>query len=337
MITVVTGASGHIGANLVRSLIANGRPVRAVIHRNAQAMEELNIEIVQGDICDRTSLYAAFDGADVVYHLAARISIMMDEWPLFELVNVAGTRNVVEACLRCGVRRLIHFSSIHALAQEPLDVTVDESRPLVESEGCSPYDLSKAAGEKEVRQGIEKGLDSIILNPTAIVGPLDYKPSLFGKALLALARGRLPALMAGGYDWVDVRDVVAGAIQAEERAATGARYLLSGHWVSLCDVASIVAQITGVPAPRFVCPMWLGRIAAPIVTVYDRLKGRRPLYTSASVKALRSNRNISHEKASRDLDYFPRPLRETIIDTLRWFEVNGWLEHPLILDSTESL
>ena len=216
-----------------------------------------------------------------------------------------------------------------------MDVTIDESCSLVESQDCLPYNLSKAAGEKEVRQGIERGLDAIILNPTAIVGPLDYKPSLFGEALLAMANGRLPALLTGGYDWVDVRDVVDGAIQAEERAPTGARYLLSGHWVSLCDVASIVAQITGVSAPRFVCPIWLGRITAPIVTVYDRLTSRRPLYTSASVKALRSNRNISHEKASRDLDYYPRPFRETIVDTLRWFEVNGRLKNSLILDSSE--
>jgi dihydroflavonol-4-reductase len=336
MTTVVTGASGHIGANLVRSLLAKGRPVRALIHRNTQAIEGLNVEIVQGDICDQASLYDAFNGADVVYHLAAHISILTDESPLLELVNGIGTRNVVEACLYCGVRRLIHFSSIHALVQKPLDVPVDESRPLVESGDCTHYDLSKAAGEQEIRQGIENGLDAIILNPTAIVGPYDYEPSLFGEALLALAHGRLPVLITGGYNWVDVRDVVEGAVRAEERAPAGARYLLSGEWVSLSDVASIVAQITGAPAPSFVCPVWLGRLAAPIITVCHRRKGKRALYTSASIKALQSNRNISHEKASRDLDYYPRPFRETITDTLRWFEANGRLKHPLIPDSTES-
>jgi len=178
-------------------------------------------------------------------------------------------------------------------------------------------------------------LNAIILNPTAIIGPYDYQPSLFGEALLALAHGKLPALIASGFDWVDVRDVVDAAIQAEERAPAGARYILSGHWVSLRDVAIEVSEITGVPAPSFVCPLWLGQIAAPIITIFDHLRGKRPLYTSASIKALRSNRNISHEKASRDLGYYPRPFRETIISTMRWFEAEAQLDHSLALDSKE--
>jgi len=335
MTTVVTGASGHIGANLVRSLLARGRPVRAVIHKNTQAIEGLNVEIVQGDICDTVFLRRAFNGADVVYHLAARISIRMDERPLLELVNAVGTRNVVEACLYCGVRRLVHFSSIEALVQEPLDIPVNESRPRVEAQDCLPYALSKASGEKEVCQGIGKGLNAIILNPTAIIGPHDYQPSLFGEVLLALACGKLPALMTSGFDWVDVRDVADAAIQAEERAPAGARYILSGHWVSLRDVAFEVSEITGVSAPSFVCPLWLGQIAAPIITIFDRLRGRRPLYTSASIKALRSNRNISHEKASRDLGYYPRPFRETIVSTIQWLESKTQLNHLLVSDSKE--
>jgi len=126
MTIVVTGASGHVGANLVRSLLVQGRHVRAVIHNNTQAIDGLNVEIIKGDVCDPVSLRHAFSGADVVYHLAARVSISPDEWPLLELVNVVGTRNVVEACLHCGVRRLVHFSSIEALVQEPMDVSVDD-------------------------------------------------------------------------------------------------------------------------------------------------------------------------------------------------------------------
>ena len=279
----------------------------------------------------------AFAGAEVVYHLAAHISIFRDEWPLLESVNVIGTRNVVEACLRCGVRRLVHFSSIHAVTGASVDIPVDESNPLVESRRYPPYDRSKAAAEKEVYKGIEKGLDAIIISPTAIIGPYDYRPSHFGEALLRLANGRLPALVSGGFDWVDVRDVIEGAMRAEERAPTGAKYLLSGHWVSLRDLARLVEQITGVPAPGFVCPMWLARIGAPFISAFDRLAGRRPLYTSASLQALRDNRNISHQKATRELDYHPRPFRETLIDTLSWFEETGQLARPLRLKATGSL
>jgi dihydroflavonol-4-reductase len=337
MTVAVTGAAGHVGANLIRALLAQGRPTRALVHVGRQAVEGLEVEVVEGDVCNLKSLVDAFYGAEVVYHLAAHISILKDEWPLLESVNIIGTRNVVEACLRCGVGRLVHFSSIHTITQAIMGIPVDESHPLVESQHYPPYDRSKAAAEKEVRKGIEKGLDSIIISPTAIIGPHDYRLSHFGEALLRMANGRLPALVTGGFDWVDARDVVQGAMRAEERAPTGAKYILSGHWVSLREVAMLVEQVTGVPAPSFVCPMWLARIGTPAITAFDRLSGRRPLYTSVSLQALRGHRNISHQKATQELDYQPRPFRETLIDTLRWFEETGQLAHPLQLPSTVSL
>ena len=191
-----------------------------------------------------------------------------------------------------------------------------------------PMTVLKQPGEKEVRKGIERGLDAIIINPTAIIGPYDYGPSYLGEALLNIAQGKMPALVAGGFDWVDVRDVVEGAVRAEEQAPTGAKYLLSGHWASVSDLAAIVEEITGAPAPRLVFPLWLARIGAPFTAAFAQLTGKRPLYTSASIRALCSNRNISHERAARDLGYHPRPLRETVVDTFRWFEENGYLEPP---------
>jgi len=325
MTVVITGATGHIGANLVRSLIEKGRPTRCLVHVNHGPIEGLDTEIVQGDVCDLESLCRAFEGAEVVYHLAACISLSMDDWPLMEAVNIDGTRNVVEACLRTKVRRLIHFSSIHAFVQEPLSAPLDESRELAESQKYPPYDRSKAVGEKEVRRGIERGLDAIIINPTGIIGPHDYEPSYFGEALLSIAQHKLPALVTGGFDWVDVRDVVAGAMRAEEVAPAGARYLLSGHWVTARDIAAMVAEITGTSAPGLVFPLWMARLGVPIVKAVSRLNGRSPLYTSVSLRALRSNRHISHEKATRELGYQPRPFRETLVDTLRWFEENGQL------------
>ena len=325
MTVVITGATGHIGANLVRNLIEKGRPTRCLVHVNHGPIEGLDTEIVQGDVCDLESLCRAFEGAEVVYHLAACISLSMDDWPLMEAVNVNGTRNVVEACLRTKVRRLIHFSSIHAFVQEPLSAPLDESRELAESQKYPPYDRSKAVGEKEVRRGIERGLDAIIINPTGIIGPHDYEPSYFGEALLSIAQHKLPALVTGGFDWVDVRDVIEGAIRAEEVAPAGARYLLSGHWVTARDIAAMVAEITGTSAPGLVFPLWMARLGVPIVKAVSRLNGRSPLYTSVSLRALRSNRHISHEKATRELGYQPRPFRETLVDTLRWFEENGQL------------
>jgi dihydroflavonol-4-reductase len=337
MKTVVTGANGHVGANLIRALLARGRAVRVMLHVNRRAVENLNVDMVKGDVCDLPSLCEAFKDAEVVYHLAGHISISTDDWPLCQAINVMGTRNVVEACLRCRVRRLVHFSSIHAFEQEPLDARLDESRSLVEWRHGLPYDCSKAAGEKEVRRGIERGLDAVIINPTAIIGPYDYGPSYLGEALLNIAKGKMPALVAGGFDWVDVRDVVEGALRAEERAPTGAKYLLSGHWASVSDLAAVVEEITGTPAPRLVFPLWLARVGAPFTVAFARLTGKQPLYTSASIRALCSNRKISHERATRDLGYHPRPLRDTVLDALRWFAENGYLSRPVVLQSAERL
>jgi dihydroflavonol-4-reductase len=325
MTVLITGANGHIGANLVRALIDKGQPTRCLVHTNSRAIEGLNTTKVTGDIRDVASLCRAFDGIDTVYHLAANISLSMDGWQRLEEINVKGTRNVVAACLETGVRRLVHFSSIHAFQRLPLTLPVDESRPLVDSVKYPPYDRSKAAGTREVRQGIEKGLDAVIIHPTAVIGPYDYQPSYLAQAILMMAQGKLPALVKGGYDWVDARDVAAGAITAAEKAPAGAAYLLGGHWVSMCDMAELVGELVGRPCGKFVCPHWLAQVGAVYFKGMSGLTGKQPLYTSMSLKALRDNKNISHERAERELGYHPRPFRDTLEDTLRWFRENGQL------------
>jgi dihydroflavonol-4-reductase len=326
MTVVVTGASGHLGVNLIHELISEKRLVRALVHKNYQTVEGINAEIVSGDVRDVDSLYRAFEGAEVVYHLAATITLLKNEWRMVEAVNVIGTRNVVDACLHCGVKRLVHFSSIHAMMQEPFTTPVDESRPLVTSRQDPPYDRSKAMGEIEIRKGIEKGLNAVIINPTGVIGPYDFQPSHFGEALISIANGKIPALIQGGFDWVDARDVVRGAMQAEKRAPTGSKYLLSGHWVSIREMADMVKELTDAKIPGFICPMSLAQIGAPIITAYSRIIGKRPIFTSVTLRALSSNHNISHEKATRELDYQSRPFQITINDTLKWFEQNGMLE-----------
>jgi dihydroflavonol-4-reductase len=143
-----------------------------------------------------------------------------------------------------------------------------------------------------------------------------------------MAKGKLPALVPGGYDWVDVRDVVAGAIAAAEKAPKGTSYLLAGRWVSMCDMAAMIADIMGVSGNRFVCPLWLAHTGALYFALTSKMTGKRPLYTSMSLKALQDNKNVSHERASRELGYNPRPFRETLVDTLRWFQEDGQLHLP---------
>jgi dihydroflavonol-4-reductase len=313
-----------VGGNLVRALLDQGRQVRALVRSDERALQGLDLERVRGDVLDLGSLRAAFDGAQVVYHLAAVISVDGDRGGQVREVNIRGTRNVVAACRQAGVKRLVHFSSIHAFRQEPLAQVLDERRPAVSDPDCLSYDLSKAGGEAEVQAGVAQGLDAVIVNPTAVLGPHDYKPSLMGEVILNLCRRRMPALVDGGFDWVDVRDVVAGALAAEARGRTGERYLLSGQWRPFKDLAALVAQANGVRAPRLVAPMSLARLGAPFVVAWSHVFKQRPLYTSESLRVLRtSNRAVSHQKAAQELGYQPRPLPETVQDTVTWFKNRG--------------
>ncbi len=328
----ITGATGLVGGNLVRALLEAGKSVRALVHTDRRALDGLDVETVQGDVRDPEGIAGAMKGAEVVYHLAGEISLEMNSWPKVEAINVLGTRNVVEACLRCGVRRLVHFSSIHAIEQAPFDSPVDEDRPLVDATqaGASniripPYDRSKASGERAVQAGIARGLDAVILNPTGILGPNDFRPSYLGEALVLLARGKIPALVSGGFDWVDVRDVVRGAMLAEQMATRGKRYLLAGHWLSVREIAELVAQVMGRRPPLFTVPMKLAEMTAVPMGWLARFHGSHPIYTRVTLHALRSNRRISRARAEQELGYTSRPTAETVRDTIGWFTAHGYI------------
>lgn len=325
MTTVVTGASGHVGANLARALLARGRSVRAVVRRDTRGIDGLALERAPGDVLDPESLDAAFLGADVVFHLAASIAIAAESPRSVEAVNVAGTRNVVEACIRRGVRRLVHFSSIHALSAHPTDEPIDETRPLAGREALL-YDRTKAEGERRVLDGVARGLDAVIVNPAAVLGRHDYKPSAMGRVLIALARGRMPVIVEGGFDWVDVRDVVDGALAAEERGRCGERYLLTGEWSTVRDLAARVTALAGARPPLVTAPTWVALLAAPVAEAWCRATARPANFTRTSVTILRHHRHIRRDKAERELGYKPRPLDETLRDALEGYRAAGRLD-----------
>ena len=193
-VRVITGASGQIGGVLARALADRYGPgrIRAIYRERRGTAADPDIAWVNGDILDKESLTAAFKGAETVFHLAARVSIDAVRAQEFHRTNVVGTRNVVEAALASGVRRLVHVSSIHAYDQHPLDEVLDESRRPAEGPHHGPYDRSKAAGEVEVRRGIDRGLDAVILNPTSVIGPYDGEPSPMGRSFSTSTAGGCP-------------------------------------------------------------------------------------------------------------------------------------------------
>jgi dihydroflavonol-4-reductase len=321
MVVAITGASGHVGSNLCRMLIERGYKVRALVHNDEKGIEGLDIEKIRGDILDVKVLNELFTGAEVAFHLAAIISIKGRRNPFLERVNIEGTQNVVNSVIDSGVKRLIHFSSIHAINHFPLSEPMDESRPLV-NHFPLPYEQAKAKGEEIVYRAVEEsGLDAVLLNPTAIIGPHDYKPSLMGQLLIRLYNRQLPALVKGGYNWVDVRDVSNAAINSIEKGKSGERYILSGVWAGLTDLSQMISDTTGRKTPNVTLPMWLAKAGVPFISAWSGIRNEHPLYTFQSLKIIRGvNKNILSGKADEQLGFKARPLIDTIRDSIEWFK-----------------
>lgn len=326
MTIVVTGASGHLGANLVRALLAQGESVRAIVNRETRGVDGLDVERVRADVRDPEAMLQACAGAELVYHLAAVISIDGDKGGLVQAVNVDGTRNVARAALAAGAR-LIYTSSIHAMQQEPFDEPIREDRARVPwGDTRWPwYDRTKAQGEREVRALIAEGLDAVILHPTGVIGGHDYCDSRLGRVFLQLYRGQIPTLIDGGFNWVDVRDVVDAMLAARDpaRGRCGESYLLTGHWKSMRELCEVAAATTGRPAPRLMTPTWLLKLGVPFVIAWGRMTGNEPLYTFESLHALHSNRHMLHDKAAADLGFRARPFAQSVYDLYCWHRDAG--------------
>lgn len=321
----VTGANGHVGANLCRSLIAEGHQVKALVHEHKDALEGLDLELVNGSINDREALRKLFKNTEIVFHLAAVISIDGQKDKLLR-VNYEGTKNLIDTIKENGVRRLIHFSSIHALKHYPFDEPMDENRTLM-TEGPTWYEITKSRADKMVMEATKEGLDAVVINPTAIVGPNDFKPSLVGTVLIRLYKNSLPALVPGGYNWVDVRDIVQGAMAAMNNGRKGERYILGGKWVSVHDLALTVEKVTGKNVNKFTIPTGLARIGVPFIKAYAQITGQEPLYTGESLTTLvEVNRKISCKKAETELGYRSRDLEITVRDTLDWFRGHHYID-----------
>jgi len=319
MLSVVTGGYGFVGTNLVRALLERGDEVRVVDKRETDSLAGLDVEHLRVDVLDSEALERAFSGADTVFHLAAVISIVGDPTGEVHRTNVDGPRNASRAALACGVKRFVHCSSVHAFDLERCGPELAEGAPRTTMDHSPAYDRSKNQGENEVRDAIAEGLDAVIVNPSGIVGPNDYEPSRLGELLLQMRNRTLPVNIRGGFDFVDVRDVVAGMLAAERSGRTGENYLLSGHRLSMDEVAELAESVTGVEGPRISMPLSIITGLAPLVVKLTPAD-ETPLITPESMHALRYSPSVSHYKASKELGYLPRPFLETVRDTYAWFD-----------------
>lgn len=320
---LITGATGLVGNNVTRRLLARGEAVRVLVRQSSdpRPLEGLDVDRRLGDVRDEQAVDHALAGCRAVVHAAAAVQIGWTGGESMRAINVEGTRNVAAAAAAYGVR-LVHVSTVDALGIGSRKIPVDETTPYSPRTPC-PYPLTKREAELVVRQAMERGLDAVIVNPSFMLGPWDWKPSS-GRMLLEVARRRPPFAPRAGNDYTHILDVADAIIAALERAPSGEQYLLTGEHHDYLTAFRIMAEVCGVRGPigcvgpGLLYPSgWLGDLKA-------KLSGREGDINSAAIRLMREPHHYSHAKATRELGYRPRSLKEAAADAWQWFQQNGY-------------
>lgn len=317
---LVTGATGHIGNVLVRKLLERGEKVRVLIPpgENREPLNGLHVEALEGDVLNLDAVFESMRGIKGIFHLAGVISIMPGANPFVRKVNVDGTKNILHAARKKKIDKLIYTSSIHAI-QRVEDGVIDENIPYDMNNPYGAYDRSKAEATLEVLQAAQTGLEAVVACPTGVIGPYDYRGSMMGAVIHDAATAKPTLYVDGAYDFVDVRDVADGLIIAAEKGKRGESYILSGQKISVRYMLETVREVTGKNFFQMKIPFDLAKFAALFTPMYYQMAHATPRFTPYSLEVLKSNSNISHAKASRELGYQPRSLYESIRDTVKWF------------------
>jgi dihydroflavonol-4-reductase len=320
----ITGASGLLGGNLAAELIAAGHHVIATRRAGTKVghLADLAIEWREADLGSAAALARAFEGAEVVFHCAAAVSVVREVTHELRESNVGGTQRVVEACMKAGVQRLVHTSSVVAIGASVDGTPCDETATWnLEREGLlDGYSVTKREAEIVV-QDAAGALDAVIVNPAYMFGPRDARPSS-GKLLLKVAQQRLPGWTSGYNNFVDVRDVARGMIAAWQRGTRGERYILGGHNLSYREVFELTAKVAGVRAPMLRLP----RVAANVVGAWGDFvakRGKEALVNSTQIRyAYTDKMKFSSAKAQRELGYTISPIEPAIRDALAWMRAH---------------
>lgn len=315
----VTGANGHLGNVICRTLLGQGFSVSAFCYSDNKALKGLAMKRVQGNVLNQNDLETLLRDCDAVIHCAALISLNGDPTGIVYKTNTEGARNVAEVAKRLGLKKMIHISSVHAVVEKPFDEKFDETRQY-KTESSHIYDYSKALGEQMVFETLkDSNTQLVVIRPSSILGPFDFKPSEIGKAMLILYRGKLPFISAGGYDFVDVRDVATSIVVALEKGRNGEIYHLTGHYCTLKEFVHIVKKITRKKTPTVVLPFWLLKIMIPLLRIQSNFMRMTPIFTHEMLDTLRNGHpNMSSDKAQKELAYQCRPLEESIADFYAW-------------------
>lgn len=332
--TLVTGASGHVGASLVRHLLAAGEDVRVLVHprHNNRGVDNLPVERVEGDLLDADAVTRAVRGCVRVYHTAAKVSVLSPTEPqMRELwrINVLGTRNVLRASLEAGVARVVHTSSFSTIGFDPDDPSkpCTEDMPFYPFVEWMPYSRTKVLAEQEVLQACADGLDAVMAVSTGVVGPYDYLPSRTGKAMIDFAAGRLRAIIPGGYEAVTTEDLARGHVLAMERGRTGQRYIFSTRYVTMDEMLSMFAELVGTDRrPIALSPRLMSSVARAISRPMARLFPNVPQHlTPGAVFVLTMQRRADTSRAQKELGFVPGDLSAAVRAWYEFFVAEGMI------------
>jgi dihydroflavonol-4-reductase len=327
-LTLVTGGSGFLGSAVVRALIERGARVRALVRASSPRgnLEGLDCEVVIGDLTDRSSLKRALSGVRYLFHVAADYRLWARDPSEIVRANVEGTLNLKREALAAGVERIVYTSSVAALRVAGATGPVDETAPLSPDEAIGAYKRSKTMAERAVEDMIVRDrLPAIIVSPTTPIGPRDIRPTPTGRILLDAARGRIPAFVDTGLNFVHVDDVAAGHLLAFEKGRIGERYILGGENLTLRQLLATIAELAGRRAPRIRLPR---APLIPLAFAAERVAhftGKEPLLTLDGLRMSRYQMFFTSAKAERELGYRSRPCREGVADALAWFRGAGYL------------
>jgi dihydroflavonol-4-reductase len=315
--TLVTGASGFIGWHVARMLVEAGHRVRALVRPGSQ-VREIEVEAATGDLRDPESLQLAASGCGLVFHVAADYRLWAAHPEELYESNVGGTRNLLEAARKAGVDRVVYTSTVGCIGV-PQNGVGDESSPVGIEDMSGPYKRSKFLAEQAALESARNGLPVVIVNPTAPVGDHDVKPTPTGKIVRDFLKGDMPAFIDTGLNLVDVRDTARGHLLAAEKGKPGERYILGCENLTLAEILSRLARLSGKKAPSVRLPYGLAYAAGVASTAWANITGSEPRVPLDAVRMARKKMFVSHDKAKRELGFDPSSVDGALARAIAWF------------------
>lgn len=321
---LVTGPTSFLGYHVIQCLNKRGIRPRVLVPQDADAspLQNLDVDIVQGTIEDETSLRAACEGINTIFHLSFLIGISKELEERMQEFNVGGTRRLLDVAANSGVTQAVISSSALAVGVNRSPQAIDETADWNIHHFDLVYALTRRQAEEEALARSAQGFSVIAVNPSFTMGPEDYVGAPANKLLQAVSAEKLPIIFTVGFGCLDVRDFAEGMILAAERGRPGQRYLLNGHNVMADELMKQVASIAGVKPPRWHLPIWVAYAMVAILKAVKTLTRKPPAITRDTLQILGRYAWYDATRAQQELGWTPRPLRETLEDTLRWLREN---------------